>query len=304
TEVAQFALHGSRVKCEFDLPDGLWLADADRGQLGQVVQNLVINAVQAMPEGGTIRIGARNETVALQTRRPLLPGDYVHLSVADTGTGIKSEHLSKIFDPYFTTKQQGSGLGLTTVYSIVRKHNGHIEVESELGRGTTFHFWLPAEREQQLDLPESRDEALKPLQGRVLFMDDEEPIVQMASLLLQRLGFEVEQARDGAETVRKFTAAQSAGRPFDLVVMDLTVPGGMGGREAITELRRLDPGVKAIVSSGYSSDPVLANYRAYGFRGMVAKPYKIDDFTRVLREVLRESRPPMAGARPASPARN
>ena len=135
-------------------------------------------------------------------------------------------------------------------------------------------------------------------------MDDEEPIVQMASLLLQRLGFEVEQARDGAETVRKFTAAHAAGRPFDLVVMDLTVPGGMGGREAITELRRIDPGVKAIVSSGYSSDPVLANYRAYGFRGMVAKPYKVDDFTRVLREVLRESRPPIPGTRPGGPARN
>ena len=304
TEVAQFALHGSRVRCEFDLPDGLWLADADKGQLGQVVQNLVINAVQAMPEGGTIRIGARNETVALQSHRPLLPGDYVHISVADTGTGIKAEHLSKIFDPYFTTKQQGSGLGLTTVYSIIRKHNGHIEVESELGRGTTFHFWLPAQREQQLDLPEDREEALKPLQGRVLFMDDEEPIVQMASLLLQRLGFKVEQARDGAETVEKFTAAYAAGQPFDLVVMDLTVPGGMGGREAITELRRIDPAVKAIVSSGYSSDPVLANYRAYGFRGMVAKPYKIDDFTRVLRDVLRESRSPIPGIRPGGVARN
>jgi PAS domain S-box-containing protein len=303
TEVAQFALHGSRVKCEFDLPAGLWLADADKGQLGQVVQNLVINATQAMPEGGTIRIGARNESVAVDSRRPLTSGDYVRISVADTGTGIKAEHLAKIFDPYFTTKQQGSGLGLTTVYSIIRKHNGHIEVESELGRGTTFYFWLPARREEQLDLPEDRVDATKPLQGRVLFMDDEEPIVQMASLLLQRLGFEVEQARDGAETVQKFTAAHEAGRPFDLVVMDLTVPGGMGGRDAIEELRQIDPGVKAIVSSGYSSDPVLANYRAYGFRGMVAKPYKIDDFTRVLREVMRESRPSIPGAKAGAPPR-
>ena len=135
-------------------------------------------------------------------------------------------------------------------------------------------------------------------------MDDEEPIVQMATMLLQRLGFEVEQAHDGSETVQKFTAAHRAGRSFDLVVMDLTVPGGMGGREAIEALPRIDPRVKAIVSSGYSSDPVLANYRAYGFRGMVAKPYKIDDFTRVLREVLRESRPPMSGTRPGGSARN
>ena len=301
TEVAQFALHGSRVKCEFDLPAGLWLADADKGQLGQVVQNLVINATQAMPEGGTIRISACNETATIDSHRSLVPGDYVHISVADTGTGIRADYLAKIFDPYFTTKQQGSGLGLTTVYSIIKKHSGHIEVESELGRGTTFHFWLPALREQQLDLPEQQKATRSPLKGRVLFMDDEEPIIQMASTLLQRLGFEVEVTRDGAETVQKFEAAHAAGRPFDLVVMDLTVPGGMGGREAIEQLRRIDPGVKAIVSSGYSSDPVLANYRAYGFRGMVAKPYKIDDFTRVLREVMRGSRPPIPIKLPGQP---
>jgi PAS domain S-box-containing protein len=301
TEVVKFALHGSRAKGEFDLPDGLWLADADKGQLGQVVQNLVINAAQAMPEGGTIHITARNEAVADDSHRPLAPGDYVHISVADTGTGIKAEHLAKIFDPYFTTKQQGSGLGLTIVYSIIRKHNGHIEVESELGRGTTFHFWLPALREPQVDLPEDRVEATKPLKGRVLFMDDEGPIIQMAGLLLQRLGFDVEVARDGSEAVQKFEAAHSAGRPFDLVVMDLTVPGGMGGREAMEHLRRIDPGVKAIVSSGYSSDPVLANYRMHGFRGMVVKPFKIEDLTRVLREAMRESRSPIPGKAPGRP---
>jgi len=293
TEAAQFVLHGSRVKCEFDLPAELWPANADKGQLGQVVQNLVINASQAMPEGGTIRITAHNEAVLIDSHQALAPGDYVHLVVTDTGTGIRAEHLVKIFDPYFTTKQQGSGLGLTTVYSIIKKHNGHIEVESVLGRGTTFHFWLPALREQQLDLPEEQKESLSPLKGRVLFMDDEEPIVQMAGTLLQRLGFEVEVTHDGTEVVQKFEAAHAAGRPFDLVVMDLTVPGGMGGREAIDQLRRIDPGVKAIVSSGYSSDPVLSNYRAYGFRGMVAKPYKIEDFTRVLREVMRGTRSPI-----------
>jgi PAS domain S-box-containing protein len=293
TEAVHFALHGSRAKCEFDLSAGLWLADADKGQLGQVVQNLVINAAQAMPEGGTIRVSAQNEEVGIGSRRPFALGDFVHISVADTGTGIKAEHLAKIFDPYFTTKQHGSGLGLTSVYSIIRKHHGHIKVESELGCGTTFHIWLPALHEQQLDLPEDRLETTKPLKGRVLFMDDEEAIIRMAGLLLKRLGFEVEVARDGSETVRKFAAAHSAGRPFDLVVMDLTVPGGMGGREAIEHLRRIDPGVKAIVSSGYSSDPVLANYRSYGFRGMVAKPFKIEDLTRVFREVLN---PPKSAA--------
>jgi PAS domain S-box-containing protein len=301
-EVSRFTLHGSRVKCEFDLPAGLWLADADKGQLGQVVQNLVINAVQAMPEGGCIRIGAVNEVVTPETRRPLVPGDYVHVSVADTGTGIKPEQLARIFDPYFTTKQHGSGLGLTTVYSIIRKHQGHIEVESEPGHGSTFHFWLPALREQQMEIVESRADSVAPMKGRVLFMDDEESILTMAGLLLRRLGLDVELARDGAETVQKFAAAHSAGRPFDLVVMDLTVPGGMGGREAIGQLRQIDPGVRAIVSSGYSNDPVLADHRAYGFSGVVAKPYRADDFARVLRAVLRESRPPMAQvSHPAKP---
>ena len=299
-ETTEFAMHGSRVKCEFNLPAGLWPADADKGQLSQVVQNLVINAVQAMPEGGAICISAANETVAADTSRPLTPGDYVHISVTDTGTGIKADHLAKIFDPYFTTKQQGSGLGLSTVYSIIRKHQGHIEVVSERGRGTTFHFWLPAMRENQLEIPDEQTETLAPLTGRVLFMDDEASIIAMAKLLLQRLGFEVEVARDGAETVKKFAAARTAGEPFDLVVLDLTVPGGMGGSEALEQLRLIDPGVKAIVSSGYSSDPVLANYRAYGFRGMVAKPYKVDDFVRVLRTALLENRSPLAGG--AAPA--
>jgi PAS domain S-box-containing protein len=294
-EVAGFALHGSRVKCDFDLPTELWPVDADKGQIGQVVQNLVINAVQAMPEGGTIRIKAANEAVTAEAQRPLNPGNYVHISVSDAGTGIKAEHLARIFDPYFTTKQYGSGLGLTTVYSIIRKHQGHIEAESEIGHGTTFHFWLPALRETSPGMTEEGDEALAQMKGRVLFMDDEEAIIGMAGRLLRRLGFEVEVARDGAEAVQKFSEAHAAGKPFDLVVMDLTVPGGVGGREAVDQLRKIDPHVRAIVSSGYSSDPVLANYRAYGFCGMVAKPYRIGDFARVLRTALGGSRPPMSG---------
>jgi len=292
TEVAQFALHGSRVKCEFDFAPDLWPADADKGQLGQVVQNLVINSMQAMPEGGVIRIRARNDSPTRMSQAPFVPGDYVHIAVADTGTGIKAEHLDKIFDPYFTTKQQGSGLGLATVYSIVKKHRGDIEVESELGRGTTFHIWLPAQREVQLSLPENRPDPGVPMKGRVLLMDDEQTIRDMASFLLKRLGFEVDLATDGAEAVRKYQAAHDTGQPFDLVVMDLTVPGGMGGQEAVERLRQIDPEVRAVVSSGYSSDPVLANYQKYGFRGMVAKPYQLEDLVRVLRDVLGPRHPP------------
>jgi len=286
-EMTSFTLHGSRVRAVYDVPAGLWPAEADKGQIGRVVQNLVINAVQAMPEGGTIRFALRNEHVDGLSRPALAPGDYVQIAISDTGVGIKPEHLPRIFDPYFTTKQLGSGLGLAAVYSIVQKHRGGIDVESQLGVGTTFRIWLPATPAATVG-PESPGPATGrvALQGRVLFMDDEEPIRQMARFLLKRFGFEVETAADGAETVRKFAEARAAGRPYALVIMDLTVPGGMGGREAIAHLRALDPRVKAIVSSGYSSDPVLANFRAYGFCGVAAKPYEIGDLARVLREAL------------------
>jgi PAS domain S-box-containing protein len=285
-EMTGFSLLGSNVTAVFDLPDGLWAADADKGQIGRVVQNLVINSVQAMPGGGTLRISMRNDKVAASGRPGLIPGDYVQLAVADPGEGIRSEHLARIFDPYFTTKAGGSGLGLAAVYSIIKKHQGHIEVESEVGAGTTFRVWLPALHEvpPAPRLPAPAQEA--PLRGRVLFMDDEKIIRQMAELLLGRLGLDVECAADGAEAVEKYRKARAAGNPFSAVVMDLTVPGGMGGLEAVARLREIDPEVRAIVSSGYSSDPVLAKYRAHGFCGVIAKPYQMDDFTRVLRAAL------------------
>ncbi len=286
-EVTRFALHGSRVKAEFDLAANLWPADADKGQISRVVQNLVINAVQAMPAGGVVRILARNERLHGLDRPPLLPGNYVHIAVSDTGVGIKGEHLDRIFEPYFTTKQTGSGLGLATVYSIVRKHKGLIQVESELGRGTTFHVRLPAAAAAELEAPAVGAVLTgTSVRGRILFMDDEAPIRKLAMAMLRRLGCEVELAADGQAMVDAYCSARDAGRPFDAVVMDLTVPGGMGGLEALERLRALDPEVQAIVSSGYSSDPVLANYRSYGFSGRVAKPYEIADFGRVLREVL------------------
>ena len=288
TDVVNFCLHGSSVKCDFDLAEGLWPVDADKGQLAQVVQNLVINAIQAMPAGGNLRIVGRNQTIAPASHATLSAGAYVRLAVVDTGVGIKPEDLARIFDPYFTTKARGTGLGLATVYSIVRKHQGHIEVESDVGRGTTFQFWVPAARGVVVKPAAPAVKPSVPLQGRLLFMDDEEPIRRMAATILGRLGFAVETASDGVETVKRFAGALGAGRPFDLVVMDLTVPGGMGGAETLAELRKLDPMVKAIVSSGYSSNPVLANYREHGFCGMVAKPYEVNDLLRVLHDVLRE----------------
>jgi PAS domain S-box-containing protein len=284
-ESAGFAMHGSKVRAVYELPEHLWPANVDKGQIGQVVQNLVINAVQAMPQGGSITLRAANVTLLERQVATLPAGDYIRLSVADNGVGIPSDHLAKIFDPYFTTKQTGSGLGLATVYSIIRKHQGHIEVESQLGTGTTFTFWLPAAPHGREDAPEPVPESVR-LHGRVLFMDDEEPIRSMAGLFLSRLGLDYVLTKEGAETVRLYREALEAGQRFDLVIMDLTVPGGMGGREAMQQIRAIDPQVRAIVSSGYSRDPVLANYRAHGFSGILPKPYSLEQLQQTLRNVF------------------
>ena len=286
SESAGFALHGVKARGEFSFAPDLWPADADKGQIGQVVQNLVINSVQAMPEGGIVRVGAVNMTVPPDRAPAVLPpGRYVRISVSDTGVGIAPEHLTKIFDPYFTTKQQGSGLGLATVYSIVKKHQGQLEVESQLGVGTTFHLWLPAAAEVAAK-PASLPAIPVKLKARVLFMDDEPAIRNMAGMFLGRLGIDFELAADGAAAVMKYKAAHAAGQPFDLVITDLTVPGGMGGKEAMELLRAFDPGVKAIVSSGYSRDPVLGSYKAHGFCGILPKPYSLDQLHEALREVI------------------
>ncbi len=284
-EAAKFALHGSTVRGEFEIADDLWAAEVDGGQISQVIQNLVINAVQAMRGGGSLRITLHNEELSADPPAPLAAGRYLRLSIADTGTGIRPEHLARIFDPYFTTKEHGSGIGLATVYSIIRKHQGHVTVESELGKGTTFHLWLPAAKEAPAAVAVSRS-PFELMQGRILFMDDEEPIRQMVTVLLGRLGLTVKTVADGAELVREFGAARAGGQPYDLVMMDLTVPGGMGGQEAMRQLREIDPNVRAVVSSGYSGDPVLANFREHGFCGIVPKPYRVADLAKVLQAAL------------------
>jgi CheY-like chemotaxis protein len=285
-ETAEFALHGSNVRCEFDVAHDLWPADVDKGQIGQVVQNIVINAMQAMPQGGVIRIKLGNTVVDSGTAFDLSAGRYLKLSVTDTGSGIDPEHLSRIFDPYFTTKPTGTGLGLATVYSIVKKHSGRIEVRSKMGAGTTFEIWLPAALKPPSESP-LVEQKLVPQGGRVLVMDDEEAIRRSATALLQRIGMEVVAVDDGDEAVREFTRARAAARPFDLVILDLTVPGGMGGRETVEKLREVDPQVRALVSSGYSSDPVLAQYRVHGFLGMVPKPYDLTELSRAIQSALK-----------------
>ena len=284
-EAAEFALHGSAVRCEFDIAADLRPADADKGQIGQVVQNLIINAVQAMPGGGTIRLSLCNETLAAHVVATLPPGDYLRLEIADTGRGIAPEHLARIFEPFFTTKEYGTGLGLATVYSVIQKHHGYISVESALGRGTTFRMWLPAARVEPLAVVSSNN-PFERMHGRVLFMDDEEPIRDVTKALLERLGLEATVTCDGSEAVREYAIARISGRPYRAVIVDLTVPGAMGGADAMREILKIDPDARGIVSSGYSSDPVMANFQAHGFRGSVPKPYRIADFARTLREVL------------------
>ncbi len=287
-DTTSFALTGSNVQCEFSISEDLWPVEIDEGQMSQVINNLVINAVKSMPTGGTIKVRAEKATVGTKRTKQSLPlegENYVKLSIQDQGMGIPKDYLQKIFDPYFTTRKKGSGLGLTISYSIVQKHHGYITAESELGVGTTFHILLPAS-EKELITERHAKEIVRGEKEKVLIMDDEEIVRDVASRILKHIGYEVEVAKDGAEAIALYKQAQESQFPFNVVILDLTVPGGMGGREAIEKLIELDPQAKAIVSSGYSSDPVMSNFREYGFSSVVSKPYKIEE----LREALHKAR--------------
>ncbi len=289
-DAVSFALRGSNVKSQFLLEEPVRPVEIDTGQIRQVIHNLVVNADQAMPEGGTIRIGADNETIPSRDSRPLSPGEYVVISIKDEGTGIPQKYLPKIFDPYFTTKQSGSGLGLATAYSIIQKHNGFIEVESQVGEGTHIRVYLPACGESKIT-DDKKPNTVPSGTGRVLVMDDEEFIRELAGQVLERFGYEVDCAEDGTVAIDLFRAAQEAGTPYRAVILDLTIPGGMGGKETIRALRKLDPQIKAVVSSGYSNDPVMANYAQNGFDSVVPKPYRPSELGQVIHELLTSSKP-------------
>ncbi|MDR4461186.1 MAG: PAS domain S-box protein [Nitrospirales bacterium] len=285
TDTIQFALRGSDVRCTTHLPEDLWPVEVDEGQISQVIQNLVINGDQAMPDGGTISVIAKNSLVDSQTSLPLKPGKYVCVSVADQGIGIPDDHLQKIFDPYFTTKQKGSGLGLATTYSIMKRHGGHVAVTSSLGTGTCFTLYLPA----SISLSTKNDETSESLvqgTGRILVMDDEEDIQDVLGKMLEHLGFEVDFADDGSKAVALYTRALQEGNPYVATILDLTIPGGMGGKETLRLIKDHDPAAKVIVSSGYSNDPVMAQAGQFGFSGFIAKPYNLLDLSKVLTQIL------------------
>jgi CheY-like chemotaxis protein len=275
------------VKCAFDLSDELWPVEIDEGQMSQVFNNLIINARQAMPNGGEIIIDAENVMIGADSPLHLQRGRYILISIRDKGYGIPEEILPKIFDPYFTTKDKGSGLGLTTAYSIVRNHEGHIAVESAVGSGTLFHIHLPASEKRQLakSIPE---EGPKPERGagRVLVMDDEEIVREVAKEILVHLGYRADLCGNGTEAVKLHGEAMNSEDPYAVVIMDLTVPDGMGGKETIKKLLEIDASVKGIVSSGYSEDPILAHYAEYGFSGVVSKPYLANELHEALQSLM------------------
>jgi PAS domain S-box-containing protein len=279
-EAVDATLRGTNVTAKYFFTKDLKQVEIDRDQIGQVIGNLIQNSLDAMPEGGSIKVAARNEVVTPSERLPLAPGDYVKISIQDSGCGIDKEILPKIFDPFYTTKSSGAGLGLTTANSIVLKHHGYVDVDSAAGVGTTVSVYLPTASESEEDEVEPVAESKG--SGRVLLMDDETSILEVVSELLIHLGYEVETAEDGQAALDKYRHAMNNGR-FDAVIMDLTIPGGMGGKEAITKLLEIDPAAKAIVSSGYSNDPVMSEPSSYGFAGVLQKPYTMKNLDETLK---------------------
>jgi CheY-like chemotaxis protein len=287
-ESVGLSLRGSGVTCTLDIPPDLWSVEADAGQLAQVFSNVMLNARQAMLHSGVITIHAENVREVDRRWENALrvePGRYVRVSIVDNGIGIPKEHLSRIFDPYFSTKQGGSGLGLATTYSIVKNHGGFLTVGSQLGSGTTIHINLPAAGSREsIDKVEP---AVLAADGRrrVLVMDDEAPVRTLTMNMLEFLGYDAEVAHTGSAAVERFQRALTSNRPFDIVLLDLVVPGDIGGTEAMDKLGALDPAVKAILMSGCGEDPVLREFQAHGFQAVITKPFTLRELNAALHSV-------------------
>jgi CheY-like chemotaxis protein len=235
-----------------------------------------------MPGGGIITIIA----TVVEGQGRGREGRFLRIQVSDTGKGIDEEHLGKVFDPYFTTKKEGSGLGLATVYSIIKNHDGFVELESQKGRGTTFSIYLPITGKPLAERDGGSDDELERGQGRILVMDDEHMVREAAATILEELGYEVEFADNGHEAVARYGDEMRAGRPFDAVIMDLTIPAGMGGKEAVRRLLEIDENARVIVSSGYSNDDIMSDFKRFGFSAVIAKPYRIADLSRTVKSVI------------------
>jgi two-component system cell cycle sensor histidine kinase/response regulator CckA len=290
-DTVSFSLRGSHSRSEFSFGADLWAAEIDPGQISQVIGNLVVNADQAMPNGGTLRVICDNFSYNSSDGAipDLSPGEYIRIAIRDEGVGLPEDYLKRIFDPYFTTKPKGTGLGLATTYSIVKNHNGLITVESELHHGSTFTVYLPAAIHHELPVEPVGSTTVMNGTGRVLVVDDEEAIRALVEFTLSHLGYEVAQAATALEGVNIYREKLEAGERFDAVILDLTLPGGMGGKEALKKLIEIDPTVNAIVSSGYATDATMSRYQDFGFRGVIAKPYEAADLGKIVHEVISSS---------------
>ncbi len=287
TETTSFSLRGSNVTYTTTICSDIWPVNVDKGQIHQALSNIIINAQQAMPKGGTVSIHANNTEVDETYGLPLENGRYITISIVDNGTGIPKENIQYIFDPYFTTKQKGSGLGLATTYSIIKRHGGFISVESDLGIGTTFTIYLPA-CNKEIDEKDGMQNASLPGEMNILVMDDESYVREVIRNMLYSLGNRVDVAADGAEAISMYKAALHD-KPYDLVILDLTVPGGMGGTETMKQLTAIDKNVKVMISTGYSNDPTIGDHKAYGFAGYIPKPYVLDDLKEALSAAFQEN---------------
>jgi len=288
----EFTLSGSNVKYDCTIPDDIWPVEIDASQISQAIHNIVINTREAMPEGGTITVNAENKVI--RHKGPdLLEGNYVKISIMDHGIGIPEEHIANIFNPYFSTKdmgdQKGMGLGLSICHSIINKHGGKVNFSSTYGSGSVFHVFLPASKKPVSELnSEQENSALLNVtgSGSILVMDDEESIRDIAGAMLNSLGYNVVFAKNGDQAIDEYRKALDKGKPFNAVILDLTIRGGLGGTQTIKKLLGMDSRVKGIVSSGYSNDPAMADYKFYGFSGVVAKPYSIQELGQELAKVL------------------
>ncbi len=293
-DTVSFSLRGSRNRSEFEFGVDLAPAEIDAGQISQVIANLVVNADQAMPNGGTLYVSCDNFCYDVNdaTIPDLAPGDYVRVRIRDEGVGIPEKYVKRIFDPYFTTKSKGNGLGLATAYSIVKNHNGLMTVESEVHVGTTFTIYLPtaaANEELLVEPPRKLTPAMSGT-GRVLVVDDEDVIRDLVEFTLTRLGYKVSQAETALQGIELYHAKLKAGKRFDVVILDLTLPGGMGGKEALAKLMEIDPTVNAIVSSGYATDATMSRYQDFGFHGVIAKPYEAAELGKIVHDAIESSR--------------
>lgn len=284
-DLVKFDLSGSNVKPVFDIDDDLMRVEVDRGQIQQVFSNLTINADQATPDGGKLYVSAKNVTLDDDEIKELEAGKYILVTFRDEGRGIEKENLERIFEPYFTTKETGNGLGLAVAYSIIKKHKGHVLIESEFGRGTMFKIYLlTVELNQNTDeIPEDKaSETEKSVNKKVLIMDDEFMIRKVASKMLDVLGFENKAVCDGEEAIEEYSRSIETGQPYDVIIMDLTIPGGMGGVEAVKHILKINEKAKVVVSSGYSSDSTISDFKKQGFSMRMEKPYTLDSLEKIL----------------------